>query len=104
MTFEAFVSAILPSLCVSVIMLIFNTRQEHRDRQVREAEQRRRLSERIQISLLLAVSKLAYAVAMAYKRGQPNGEMEEALEQYREAITEFKKFERELVADAKIDM
>ena len=35
---------------------------------------------------------------MAWKRGTPNGEVEDGIEQYKEAMTAFKKFERKLVA------
>ena len=52
----------------------------------------------MQLALLVATAKLSYAVAMAWKRGEPNGEVEDGIEQYREAMTAFKRFERKLVA------
>ena len=45
-------------------------------------------------------AKLSYAIAMAWKRGTPNGEVEDGIEQYKEAMTAFKKFERKLVAES----
>ena len=95
---EALIAALLPSLCVSIIMALFNRRQRIRDDAAREREIQRSESEIVQVALLVATAKLSYAVAMAIKRGTPNGEVEEGIEQYKEAMEAFKKFERKLVA------
>ena len=55
-------------------------------------------AENVQVSLLVASAKLSYALAMAAKRGAPNGEVEDGVEQYREAMRAFKRLERKLVA------
>ena len=99
MTLETFIIALLPSLCVSVIMAIFTTQQKKREERIRERESVRKDGERVQLSLLLATAKLAFAVAMAVKNGHPNGDVEDGIEQYKEAMKDFKKFERELVAE-----
>jgi hypothetical protein len=104
MTLEWILKLIVEVFVIGGIVSFFERKREKRDKQVEEGEQRRRLGERIQITLILAVAKLSYAVAMAYKRGQPNGEMEEAIDQYKESMNAFKRFERELVADAHFDM
>lgn len=104
MNFEWIVKLLVEVFVIGGIVSFFERKREKRDKQVEEGEQRRRLGERIQITLILAVAKLSYAVAMAYKRGQPNGEMEEAIAQYKESMSAFKQFERELVADIKIEM
>ena len=104
MTLEWILKLTVEVFVIGGIVSFFERKREKRDKQVEEGEQRRRLGERIQITLILAVAKLSYAVAMAYKRGQPNGEMEEAIEQYKESMNAFKRFERELVADAHFDM
>lgn len=104
MNFEWIVKLLVEVFVIGGIVSFFERKREKRDKQAEEGEQRRRLGERIQITLILAVAKLSYAVAMAYKRGQPNGEMEEAIEQYKESMSAFKKFERELVADVRIEM
>ena len=95
---ETIIMALLPSLCVSIIMALFNRKQSKRDEAAREREAQRSESEGIQLALLVATAKLSYAVAMAWKRGEPNGEVEDGIEQYREAMTAFKRFERKLVA------
>ncbi len=104
MTLEWLLKLLVEVFIIGGIVSFFERKREKRDKQVDEGEQRRRLGERIQITLILAVAKLSYAVAMAYKRGQPNGEMEEAIVQYKESMSAFKQFERELVADIKIEM
>lgn len=98
MEFMDWAQAILPSLCVAVVMAVFNRRQKKKDEAASEREARRVEAESVQVSLLLATAKLSYAIAMAWKRGTPNGEVEDGVEQYKEAMTAFKKFERKLVA------
>ena len=95
---ETIIMALLPSLCVSIIMALFNRKQSKRDEEALEREAQRCESERVKLALLVATAKLSYAVAMAWKRGEPNGEVEDGIEQYREAMMEFKQFERKLVA------
>ena len=98
MDIQSIIIALLPSLCVSIIMALFNRRQSKRDAAIRERDARRVEAEHVQVSLLVATAKLSYAIAMAMKRGTPNGEVEEGVEQYKEAIIAFKQFERKLVA------
>lgn len=96
--FWSVVQAALPSLLVSVVMAVFGRKQKKRDAATREREAERLEAENVQVSLLVASAKLTYAVAMAYKRGEPNGEMEDGIEQYRESMKAFKRLERKLVA------
>lgn len=91
--------AVLPGIMTGVVLAWWNRKQKERDQANEEKELQRRRSEEVRISLLVAAAKLSYAVAMAVKRGRPNGEIEEGIEQYKEAIIAFKKFERELVAE-----
>ena len=96
--FWSVVQAALPSLLVSVVMGVFSRRQKKRDAATREREAARLEAENVQVSLLVASAKLSYALAMAAKRGAPNGEVEDGVEQYREAMKAFKRLERKLVA------
>lgn len=92
------IQAALPSLLVGVVMALFNRGQKKRDAATREREAARLEAENVQVSLLVASAKLSYALAMAAKRGAPNGEVEDGVEQYREAMKAFKRLERKLVA------
>lgn len=96
--------AVLPGIVTGIVLAWWNRQQKERDRANDEKELQRRRSEEVRISLLVAAAKLSYAVAMAVKRGRPNGEIEEGIEQYKEAIIAFKKFERELVAEKSADI
>ena len=98
MNFLDIAQAALPSLLVATVMALFNRSQKKRDADARERETARLEAESVQVSLLVASAKLSYALAMAVKRGAPNGEVEDGVEQYREAMKAFKKFERHLVA------
>ena len=92
------VQAALPSLLVSVVMGVFSRGQHRREAALREREAERLEAENVQVSLLVASAKLSYALAVAVKRGAPNGEVEDGVEQYREAMKAFKRLERKLVA------
>ncbi|MGI6181471.1 MAG: hypothetical protein ACOYIE_05270 [Agathobaculum sp.] len=96
--------AVLPGLVVSVVMAVWNRRQRGRDAEADERDAKRVKGQAVQVSLLVAAAKLSYAVAMAMKRGAPNGEIEDGIEQYKEAMIAFKKFERELVAEKSADV
>lgn len=97
MTPQEFIIAIMPSIFVGIVMAIYNRKQSKRDDDAKEREELRIEGENVRLNLLLSANKLSYAVAMAIKRGTPNGEVEEGIEQYKTAMEEFKRFERKLV-------
>ena len=89
----------VPAILVGLVMLFFNTKQAKRDKDADEKEAQKKKSEKTQLSLLLASAKLSYACAMAMKNGHPNGEIEDGIEQYKEAMKDFKQLERELFVE-----
>lgn len=90
--------AVIPSICVGIVMAYWNGRQKKRDQEQLQREKERIKSERLRISLLVSTAQLSYAVAMAWKRGKPNGEVEVGVEAYNKAMEEFRAYERELLA------
>lgn len=89
------VRSLAPGLIVGIVLGMWNRKQ---NKQTSEAEAKENLAtqkEVLQLDLLLATAQLSYAVAMAVKRGTPNGEMETAIKQYNKAIDKFRRFERE---------
>lgn len=90
--------ACAPGIIVGVIMALWNKQQKGREDERRTAERERIKSETLRISLLLSTAQLSYAVAMAIKRGSPNGEIEVGIEQYDKAMKKFREFEREQIA------
>ena len=95
---ESLIIAIIPSLVTGIGLFYINRQQKKRDKIAEKKELYQLESERIRITLLVTTAKLSYATAMAMKRGHTNGEVEEAVKQYQEAMKDFKQFERELVA------
>ena len=94
MTVTEIFFALLPSLLVSLYMAFFNRRIAKRDKYSESLDEARRQSDQLKLSLLMATAQLSYAVAVAIKRGHPHGEIEEAAEQYNEALAAFREFER----------
>lgn len=97
MTGQELLLAMMPSILVGIFMAVFNSRQKKREERAEEKEKLREEADACRLSLLLATAKLSYAVAMAMKRGKPNGEIEEGIEQYEKAKERFREFERKLV-------
>ena len=97
------ICAIAPGIIVGVFMAWWNRRQRQEDEEKGRRDEERIKIVTTQLSLAVASAQLAYAVAMAYKRGAPNGEMETAVATYEKAIEKFRKFEREQMARNSID-
>lgn len=94
-----FLWAIAPSIFVGVAMALFNRQQSKRNAREDKLLQDRVEKEMLELDLLLAASQLSYAVAMAIKRGTPNGEMEVAMKQYDKAMDRFRQYERRKLAE-----
>ena len=89
MGIDTIFQAVIPSLLVSLVMLVINSRQKRRETE-RDRRQEKLIAARNQESILhldlqMATAKLAYANAMAIKRGKPNGEIEEGIAAYEAA-------------------
>lgn len=90
--------AVAPGVIVGIVMAVWNKRQKDRENRREEHERQADRGQVLQISLLVASASLSYAVAMAIKRGKPNGEVEEGIRQYNRAMERFREYEREQVA------
>ena len=97
-------SALMPSIVSGVVVGLVLRGWDKKQKDHAEQEKQRLRSENVRISLLVAAAKLSYAVAMAHKRGYPNGEIEAGVAQYQEAMKEFREFERELLAEKSADV
>lgn len=82
-------------IIVGVVLGVWNRKQNKRVTEDEEKENRTVQKEVLELNLLLASAQLTYAVAMAVKRGTPNGEMETAIKRYEKAMEKFQLFERE---------
>ena len=92
---STFFWAVLPSLFVSIVLWFWETRQKKFEKEMDEKEENRNLGELVKLDLIVASASLAYATAMAIKRGRANGEMDSAIEDYEKAMTQFRQYERE---------
>lgn len=52
MTIESFLLAILPSLCVSIIMVYFNKANKKKEEELKLVEESRREGEKVQLELI----------------------------------------------------
>lgn len=95
--------AVLPTVVTGVILGWWSHMQKKGEAERAEREISRLKSEKLRISLLVAAAKLSYATAVAMKRGQANGEVDEGIKQYQEAMKDFKDFERELLAKQAVE-
>jgi hypothetical protein len=92
--------AVAPSLLTSIALGIFSHRMRKASQHREQAERNRRKEAKLNLDLTFATAQLAYAVAMAMKRGHPNGEVEQGVQTYEAALTAYRKFEREQLADS----
>lgn len=87
------VTSILPSIIVGIFMYYFERRQnkrdkalekkqEKRDSEVEKLSQARKKETLLGLKMQMSAAKLAYATAVAVKRGYANGEVEDGIEDY----------------------
>ena len=89
------IEAIIPGIIVGVVMAYWNREQNKKIKAAEDKENNAKRKDALEISLLVATAELSYAIAMAIKRGTPNGEVEKAIERYDYAMKKFRDFERE---------
>ena len=98
MSFTQLMWASAPGVLTGIVLAVFSARQRRRDKSQQEVEKARERESLLNINLTFATAQLSYAVAMAVKRGNPNGEVEEGVRAYEKALAEYREFEREQVS------
>ena len=98
MSFTQLMWASAPGVLTGIVLAVFSARQRRRDKSQQEVERARERESLLNINLTFATAQLSYAVAMAVKRGSPNGEVEEGVRAYEKALAEYREFEREQVS------
>lgn len=99
MTIETFLAAVLPSLLVGVFMALFNSRQKKREAKTDARAEARKQESLLALEMQMATAKMAYATAMALKRGHANGEVEDGIVSYEEARKKYLRFLNEQATD-----
>lgn len=90
--------ALLPGIITGIVLAIFTYKYNKATRRQDEREKAQRKERKLNLDLTFASAQLAYACAMAIKRGKPNGEIEEAVSSYEKALISYREFEREQIA------
>ena len=94
----SYLIGLIPAIISGIALFYIQRVQKKRDTADEERTKTREKESYVTLELELATAKLAYASAMAIKRGKPNGEIEEGIEQYEKAMEAFKRFEREQIS------
>ena len=94
-TITRFAWAVLPSIFVAMAMAYYSKKQSKKDKDIESRANMRKQESLLLLKMMFANGKLAYATAMALKRGRPNGEVEEAEKSYKEAVSAYNKFVNE---------
>lgn len=92
-----FLLGLIPSVITSIVVFYIQRQQKTKDEKAEGRANARRKAEKLSFDLQIATAKLAYAVAMAIKRGTPNGEVEDGIEAYKTALERYREFEREQI-------
>lgn len=90
-----FLWAVAPSIFVGVVMAYFNRKQSKKDKETEDRADMRKKESLLLLKMQFANGKLAYATAMALKRGKANGEVEDAEKSYKDAISAYNSFVNE---------
>ncbi|MBQ4047312.1 MAG: hypothetical protein IJC93_02960 [Clostridia bacterium] len=85
-------SAMIPSLVCGILLALFGRRQSRKDAAVEQRAAARKKESLLSLEMNMASAKLSYAIAMAIKRGTPNGEVEEGVEAYEAAKHKYLTF------------
>lgn len=83
---------ILQIVATVVITNRLNKKLSERDEKQKEVEKARLEYEVVMLEVTDASAKLSYALAMAIKRGSPNGEVEAGIEAYNKAMSNKTQF------------
>ena len=91
----SYLIGLVPAIISGCLVFYIQRSQKKRDKKTDERAKTRERESYVTLELELAAAKLSYATAMAIKRGKPNGEIEDGIEQYEKALEAFEKFEHE---------
>lgn len=87
--------ASIPSIVAAVTAYRINHKADERYNEQKEQHDERVTAEQLQMEMQLATAELAYATAIAIKRGKANGEVEAGIDSYERAKTNYIKFVNE---------
>ena len=97
--FWMYIAGLFPAVISAVLAFYVQRRQKKRDEDMERHAEARKREAHLSLEMQMATAKLAYAVAMAAKRGTPNGEVEDGIEAYNAAKKNYLEFLNEQAAE-----
>ena len=88
----SYLVGLIPAVVTGSVLFYAQRAQKKRDTAVADHTQARKEEAMLSLELQMATAKLAYSVAMAIKRGEPNGEVEEGIKAYETAKSKYYRF------------
>lgn len=88
----AFLLGLIPSIITGMMMFYMQRAQKRRDTRAELRAIARKKESLLSLNLTMANAKMSYACAIAIKRGEPNGEVEEGINAYQSAKAEYYSF------------
>ena len=92
MMIEEVLLTIAQTVFMGMLVFYLQRKQNRTDEKRDKLEEAKRKESLLELEMLMASAKLSYAVAMAIKRGTPNGEVEEGVKAYNEAHDHYTTF------------
>lgn len=89
---QSLIVGIVPSVISAVIVFVVTGRISRAERYRDTRAEARKKESLMALELQMATAKLSYAVAVAVKRGEPNGEIEDGITAYTEAKGKYLAF------------
>lgn len=93
-----FLINLLPAIITGLFLYYWQREQKKHDDKKVETDKLREKGEIVQAEMVEAAMELSYATAMAWKNGQPNGEIESGLKFYNKAKKDKDTYDREVKA------
>lgn len=88
----SFLIGLIPAIITGSILFYAQRAQKKRDTETSARLKARKEEALLQLELQMATAKLAYATAMAIKRGSPNGEVEDGVKAFEAAQKKYHRF------------
>lgn len=85
----SYIIGLLPAVITGGVVFYLQRAQKRRDAKAEAHADARREEAILSLEMQMATAKLAYATAMAMKRGKSNGEVEEGIAAYEAAKTKY---------------
>lgn len=93
-----YIIQLLPAIITGLFLFYWQREQKRRDETKAEKGKLKETGETVEYEMIEAAMELSYATAMAWKNGQPNGEVEAGIEFYNKAKHDKENYDRELKA------